>query len=177
MTAIPQKLKTIGLYVIIMLAVVRFFIVPMQSSLKAKKLIFADKIEVYNTKKSVLERQEGGTQKDAPPDKEKPAELFYPKDQPASAIQAELINDLIDKAEKKGLTVASFELPEVIAGKSLTEANVIFRFSGRALVVNEFLGELERNKKRLNIKVFETDMRGEEQFVNMTITAFRLGGI
>lgn len=177
MSPLPQKLKTLGIYIVIMLTVIRFLIVPLHKNLTAKKMVFADKVEIYNTKKAFLDRQEGGVQKDTPPDKEKLAELFYPRDQPASAVQAEVLKDLIERAEKKGLTVASFELPEVISGKGLTEANVVFRFSGRSVVVNEFLGEFEKQKRRLNPKVFETYTSGDEQFVNLTVSAFRIGRI
>lgn len=174
MNPLPQKLKTIGIYIIIMLTAIRFLIVPLHKNLTAKKMVFADKVEVYNTKKASFDRQGGGVQKDTPPGKEKLAELFYPQDQPASAVQAEVLKDLIERAEKKGLTVASFELPEVIQGKSLTEVNVALRFSGRAGVVIEFLGELEKQKRRLNPKVFEIYTQGDEQFVNLTVSAFRL---
>lgn len=177
MSLLPQKLKTPGIYIVIMLTVIRFLIVPLHHNLTAKKIVFADKIEVYNTKKAFLDRQGGEGRKDIPADKGKLTELLYAKAQPASAVQAEVLKDLIERANKKGLTLASFELPEVIPGKSLTEVNVVLRFSGRASVVIEFLGELEKQKRRLNPKIFEIYTSGEEQFVNLTVSAFMAGGL
>lgn len=177
MIPLPQKLKTPGIYMIVILAIIRFLIVPLHHNLTAKKIVFADKIEVYNTKKALLDRQGSEGQKEIPADKEKLSELLYAQAQPASAVQAEVLKDLIERANKKGLSLASFELPEVIPGKGLTEVNVVLRFSGRAGVVMEFLGELEKQKRRLNPKIFEIYTGGEEQFVNLTVSAFMAGGL
>lgn len=171
-----SKLKTLGLYLVFLLALVRFGLLPLHNALITKKTVLAEKAEVYSTKQALLQRQGREAQKNiSPADSQDSIEYLYPQDMPLSAVQAEAATALIEKAGGKGLTVINFELSETVPGESLTEASVIFRFSGRQAAVIEFLEELEKSKKRLNIKSFETYKSGEEQFVTATIAAYRIG--
>lgn len=171
-----SKLKALGLYIVFLLALARFVIVPLHSALITKKTVLAEKAEVYRTRQALLQRQDREVKKTMPSaDSENTAELLYPQAMPLSAVQAEAAADLIERAGAKGLTVINFELSETVPGESLTEAGVIFRFSGRQAAVIEFLEGLEKSKKRLNIKSFETYKSGEEQFVTAAIAAYRVG--
>lgn len=171
-----SKMKTLGLYLVFLLALARFGLLPLHNTLTTKKTVLAEKAEVYRTKQALLQRQDREVKKNTPSaESENSTELLYPQDMPVSAVQAEAAAMLIERAGAKGLTVINFELSETVPGESLTEASVVFRFSGRQAAIIEFLGGLEKTKRRLNIKSFETYKSGEEQFVTATIAAYRPG--
>lgn len=170
----PAWIRVIGIYLILLLAAMRFLIVPMQGALKEKKALLSEYQELYRARQSLLEKQSGGKDGMKEDEMEKASRLLYPYDSPISAIQADILKDLMAGAEKNGLTVINFELPEVAVGKDISEATVILRLRGQPSAAIELLSAIEREPRILSVKGFEASKQGDGHVFVFTVSAFRV---
>lgn len=167
--------RNTALYLVLLLSVIRFLMVPMQTSLKGKKTMLTEYQELYLTKLSLRERQTGAGRDDiSGAERERLAALLYPRESSFSAIQADIIKGLTAEAEKGGLTVINFELPDALVGKNISEANVILRLKGQTSAAIELLEGIKRRSRLLRIKGFETSRMGNDRLFTITVSAFRI---
>ena len=168
-------IKALGPYAVILLVIIRFMIIPLHNSLANKKVLVQERQELLQSKQSVLQRQilEKGTRK-AIVDKETIAKVFYAKDLPDTAIQAELVKNLIETAEKKKLTVINFELPDVAREKELSEVGAILRLKGQPLALVELLRAVDDWPKALKVKSLEFAKSGADYIVTLTVSGYRI---
>lgn len=167
-------LRTAGIYLIAILAIARLLIMPMQRMLDTKKSLLSEKLELSSTRQSMLERQTGKALKPFnESDAKKIAGALYAQGIPLTEIQAQVLKDLIDRAEKKGITVLNFEMPDAAAGKNISEANIIIRMQGQTPAMLELLGEMQKSDKLISVKIFETLPSGAVQHFTLTVSAFR----
>lgn len=171
----PQTIRKSAVYLIGILAVIRFLIMPMHNSLNTKRVLLAEKQGLYAAKHAFFERQPVNMQRDAAwADEKAAANLFYPGDTPLPAVQAEILKGIIEGAEKKGLNVLSFELPDIIKDKEISETPVIVRLSGGIDKIIELMKDIEKSDKILSIKSLDTSKSGNDQFAIITISGFRI---
>lgn len=169
-----SRLRTAGIYLIAILAIARLLIMPMQRMLDTKKSLLSEKLQLSSTRQSLLERQAGNALKAFnESDAKKIAGALYAQGIPLTEIQAQVLKDLIDRAEKKGITVLNFEMPDAVAGKNISEANIIIRMQGQTPAMIELLGEMQKSDKLISVKIFETLPAGAVQNFTLTVTAFR----
>ena len=169
------SIKTLGTYVVVLLVIIRFMIIPLYNTLAEKKLLVTERQELLKSKQSLLEKQ--ATDKDshrAPVDRQTLAELFYPKHSPDTAIQADLIKNLIEIAEKKRLKVINFEMPDVAREKELSEVGAILRLQGQPLGLVELLRAVDNWPKPLRVKSLESARSGADYNITVTVSAFRI---
>ncbi len=174
---IDQKtFKTLGIAAIIVLALVRFVIYPLQANIAEKKVIFNELQGTYKLKKQQFERQgldrdnilQSRTTRDAI------APYIYDKDKPFSSIQADLLENMIKMAEQKGLTVQSFEMMEPAAGKIISDAPVVMRLSGKPADLFDMLKAVVSEGKAIQIKGLEMSKSGKDMGLVLTLAAFRM---
>ena len=169
------SLRAVGPYLLALLIIIRFLIMPLQSTASQKKLLLAERQELYATEQSLLERRlKQGAERSPKWDDETLAQLSYPKDAADAVIQADLVRRLIETAEKKGLTVLNFEFPDVARDKEVSEIGVILRFKGQPRGLVDLLKEIEEFSKPLSIKSVESSKSGADFTVILSVVAFRV---
>jgi Tfp pilus assembly protein PilO len=171
-----QRVRIAGIYIILILALLRFLVYPLHGAVDEQKLVFTEQQEAYQLKKSMLARQAA-----RPERKEKPlaetAALYsylYEKEKPLSDIQVDILQLITDYAQKKGLTVLNFELLEAIAGKEFSEVPVLIRLTGKPDLLIDTLGMIGAQKRALNVKSVEITGSGQGLTLVLTVAAFRM---
>jgi hypothetical protein len=169
------SIKVLGSYAVIFLIIVRFVIIPLHNSLAEKKALARERQELLKSKQSLLQRQlvEKGAHKPVA-DNETISKLFYSKDLPDTVIQADLIKNLIEAAEKKNLTVINFELPDVAREKDLSEVGAILRLKGPPIGMIELLRAIDGWPKPLKVKALEFAKSGVDYTTTLTVSGYRI---
>ena len=169
------NIKEIGPYAVILLIIIRFMIIPLQNSLANKKVLVQERQELLKSKQSLLQRQvvEKGT-RNVVVDKQTITKVFYSKDLPDTAIQADLVKNLIETAEKKNLSVINFELPNVAREKELTEVGAILRLKGQPLGLIELLRAIDDWPKPLKVKSLDYAKSGADYVVTLNVSGYRI---
>ena len=91
-----------------------------------------------------------------------------------SDIQTETLASLVKYAEKNGLNVLGFEMPEVAGSEKISEVPVVIRLSGNAESFIKLLKSIQGNKKILQVKVMDISVSGEGMTFLVTVNAFRM---
>jgi Tfp pilus assembly protein PilO len=166
--------KTIGVYIIIILALLRFIIYPLHAAVKDRRAIFADQQETYLLKSRLF--QQGWQTRDAEDVKDQDNVRFalYPRDARFSDIQTEMLTVMTKYAGKNGVNVLGFEMPEVAGGEKTSEVPVVIRLSGNAESFVKFLKSIQENKKFLTVKAMDISVSGESMTFLVTVSAFRM---
>ena len=171
-----QKIKVIGLYVIIVLAVMRFLLYPLYGAVQSAKTLLADEYANYHAKQQLLVkyRQAGEAARPATVSSQAIVPRLYEKGIPIATIQAEVLESLLKKADLCRLTVQNYETPEAAGGKSMGVIPVVIRVQGSAEGFIQFLQEISKEKKVLSVQSMEVRTIGAETRYDLTIAAFRL---
>ena len=168
----------IGIYIIIILALLRFLIFPLQGTIQEKKEVLGEQQETYNLKYQVFERQREnqGMKTGKEPGVEKGVLLphLYDKGVSNSYIYSDVLEQVTKLAERKGLTIVSFETLEPVAGKNISEVPILVRLKGQPGSFIEVLDTIEKSGKVLSIRSMEISKSGQDQFFSLTIAAFRV---
>jgi hypothetical protein len=169
------NIKALGPYVVALLVIIRFVIVPLHNSLAEKRLLAAQRQELLGAKRAVVQKQmeEKAAQKPVA-DRVTLEQHFYPKNLPDTTIQADLVKALIETAEKKKLTVLNFELPEVAREKEMSEVGALLRLKGPPLALVELLRAIDGWPKSLRVKSLEVSKSGADYFMTLGVTGYRI---
>jgi Tfp pilus assembly protein PilO len=172
----PKIFKMMGVYVIIILGLIRFILYPLQDSVAKKKIIFNELYETCELKEQHFARRNLDQQKPLKSrmDKETIAPYLYEKEIPFSSIHAGILEGIIKVAEKKGLVVQNFEMLEPASGKTVSEVPVLLRMSGKPLDMLDVLKTITAKGKIIQIKSLEINNRSGEIAFSMTLVAFRM---
>ena len=166
--------KTIGVYIIVILALLRFLIYPLHAAIKDRRAIFADQQETYLLKSRLLQQARQTRDAEDVKDPDKMRSALYPRDMRISDIQTETLASLVKYAEKNGLNVLGFEMPEVAGSEKISEVPVVIRLSGNAESFIKLLKSIQGNKKILQVKVMDISVSGEGMTFLVTVNAFRM---
>lgn len=169
-----MDIKKIGIYLIIILALVRFLIYPLHASLHNKRVLLDEWYESYRLKSQVQERQKRDQGEKALLGKDALLPYLYDKGILYSNIQSEIIEQIINIAGKKGLTVINFEMLEPGVGKGVSEVPVLVRLKGPPGAFIETLETIEKSEKALSVRSMEITKSGQDQVFSLTLSAFRL---
>jgi Tfp pilus assembly protein PilO len=173
---IDQKtLKMIGVYIILLLAIFRFAVYPLQDSVGKGKIIFTELNDAFQLKVRHLERRGQDMQKPVKSwtDKDVILPYLYEKGMPFSAVQTDILENVIKSVEKKGLVVQNFEILEPVTGKTISEVPFVIRMSGKPINVLQVLQTIVSEGKFLEIKTLEINKSGPELLLNLNLTVFR----
>lgn len=177
MDAARQKqIRAIGLYLIVLLALVRFLVYPLHAALQERKLILGEQYEGYQLKHRLFERQSQSKGIKTVVNESAVLPFLYDKRLSYSYIQADILEQLLKLAEEKGLTVLNFEMMEPIIGKAVSEAPVLIRLSGQSGAFIEVLQAIENGKKARGVKSLEITRTREDLRFSLTLSAFRVEG-
>ena len=166
--------KTIGVYIIIILALLRFLIYPLHAAIKDRRAIFADRQETYLLKSRLLLQAKQTRDTEDVKNRDKDLLALYPRDTRFSDIQTEMLTVITKYAEKNGVNVLGFEMPEVASSDKISEVPVVIRLSGNAESFIELLKSIQENKKTLQVKAMDIAVSGEGMTFLVTVNAFRM---
>jgi len=174
----PVQIRVIGIYIIIILALLRFLLFPLHGSIQEKKIVLGEQQETYSLKYQVFERQrenqgkKTGTETGGEMDAILPQ--LYDKGTSNSYIYSEVLEQITKFAEEKGLVVFNLEMLEPVAGKYMNELPVVVRLKGQPGPFIETLDAIKKSEKLLSIRSMEITKTGQDQFFSLTISAFRV---
>jgi Tfp pilus assembly protein PilO len=166
--------KTMGVYIIIILALLRFLIYPLHAAVKDRRAIFADQQETYLLKSRLLQQARQTRDTADVKDQNKVRFALYPHEARFSDIQTEMLADIMKYAGKNGVNVLGFEMPEVAGSEKISEVPVVIRLSGNAESFVELLKSIQENKKILAVKAMDISVSGEGMTFLVTVNAFRV---
>jgi hypothetical protein len=169
-----MQMRMIGIYVVVILALIRFLVYPLHAALQEKKTLLGERVETYRLKGQVQERQRWDDAEKTVIDKGALLPLLYEKGTSHSHIQTDVLERLINVAEKKGLTVLNFEMLQPSAGKAISEVPVLIRLRGAPGSFIEILETIEKDEKALSVKSMEITRGDQDQLFSLTVSAFRL---
>lgn len=171
----PENFKIIGVYVIMVLALARFVAYPLQDSLAKEKAVFAEFQEAYLIKAKQWERLSFDDKKKTEiTGSDAVKNYLYEKESSFPVIQADVLENLIKVAEKKGLVVQGFEMLEPVSGKAMSDAPVSIRLSGKPAGVLDFIQSVVSEGKLLDIRTMEINKSGQDILLSLNLSAFRL---
>jgi len=166
--------KTIGVYIIIILALLRFLIYPLHAVVKDRRAIFADQQETYLLKSRLLQQARQTRDAGDVKDPNKVRSSLYPRSAHFSDIQTEMLTAIAKYAEKNGLNVLGFEMPEVASSEKISEVPVVIRLSGNTESFVKLLKSIQENNKILAVKAMDISVSGEGMTFLVTVNAFRM---
>ena len=170
-----KELKIIGLYVVIILVLLRVLVYPLYGAVAEKKNIFNEYYDSYVLQYRLFEKSKAQQKSKPAMDKKALAHDFYVKDVRFSYIQADVIEMLLKLAEKKGIMVLDFEILEPVVGKNVSEVSVLIRLEGKAIDFVDIFKSIEQGDKALRVKSLEINRAaGQEMRYFITVTAFRV---
>jgi hypothetical protein len=172
-----DMIRTIGVYVVIIIALVRFLAYPLHTAVADKKVNLAEQYEAYKLKSHLLTRQQterGGSTAAAAVDTAVLYPLVYEKSVGSFHIQADILDKIKQSIEKKKLTIVSYELPEPVIDKNISEVSVTVRLQGKMLDFMDLLKMLENQKRFLQVKTMEINKSTMDFNYALTITALRV---
>jgi len=169
-----EGIKIISIYILSILLISKLAVVPLYNSVKSKKAVLNEYKETYKMRVLALERYKS-EKKDIQTDtKGKALKVVYPKDVKYPAIQSEVLNKIIGTAEKKGMTVLSFELPDIVLSKQVSEVQVLIRIKGTLRMFNGVIKDMDGWDKTIKFKQFETSRSGQDFIFTMLLSVFRI---
>jgi Tfp pilus assembly protein PilO len=172
---VMKDFKTVGIYLIIILAIMKFVLVPINNSLNAKKTVLNEYLDTYRTRSLIIQKyiSTPETEKTGE-EKERFLKLINPKDSPIPVIQSKTLSSVIEKAEKNGLTVLNFELPDAATGKNITEVPLLVRLKGTPKALTDLLKDVRKMASLTEIKGLQIEKSGDEFLFTITLTTYRV---
>lgn len=171
-----EKFKVIGFYVLAVLMLVRFVIVPHQQALKEKKVLLKEYEETYRMRAVALERfreeERARSERNNTAESSLLRSVFL-KTELYSSLQAELVREISSLAEKQGMTVLNFEFPDPLLFKTISEVPVVIRLKGEQKGVVALLRDMEKADGKYIVKRFENARSGQDALCSITVSAFR----
>lgn len=164
----------IGIYLIVVLGLLRFLIYPLHENLQEKKVLLDERKESYRLKLQIFEKQLKSQKEEKAVDKKELLPYLYDKGVQTSYIQPEVLEKVTRIAEEKGLTILNFEMLEPITGKNLSEIPILVRVRGTPRPFIETLEFVEKSERVLSIRSMEVSRGADDHLFSLTLSAFRL---
>jgi Tfp pilus assembly protein PilO len=170
-----KRIRVVGIYIILILALLRFLVYPLHGAVAMQKVVFAEQREAYQIRSNLLARQSAESERAKPVvDKSAVSSYLYEKEKNISSIQVDVLDPILAYAQEKGLTVLNFELPEAVIGKNFSEVPVLVRLSGKPDGLMEMLRMVGSQKRALNVRSAEIIRSGQGLTLILGLSAFRM---
>ncbi len=170
----PENIKRLGLFILIILCIIRFVFVPLSDSLDKKKKLFDDKRFSYRLKADLHKRYESKVLATKGGDRGEPARepLFFPVGSKDTTIQTDILTFITNRAKDKGLSYDNFEILDSREDTTMIEIAIIIRLRGKMYLFLELLKEISRHKPVLKIKELDITRRGNDYHVHMRVAGY-----
>lgn len=165
------ELTKIGIYIVIALILIKFAIKPLNDKVEENKELISQLTHSYALKSQIYERKLIDSQK--PVSQPESLSMLYSSNFSYNSIRNKVLDWLMQNAEKKGVMVTNFEIPEIKKGKEFTEINVTLRLKGKLKPFFEYLETVESADKLILIRSLEINKAGQEFNFVLTASFFR----
>jgi Tfp pilus assembly protein PilO len=165
---------TIGVYVIIILALVRFLVYPLHAAVADRRAALDDQRERNGIRTRMIEQLRQGPRTDVTQDAVRMRSALYPREASISKVQTDVVTMIRELSEGKGMALTGFEMPEAVMGKKITEVPVVVRLKGRAQSLLDLLKAVSTQDKVMLIRAMEVSANGPELTVSLTMRVLRL---
>ncbi|OPY86680.1 MAG: hypothetical protein A4E72_01619 [Syntrophus sp. PtaU1.Bin208] len=170
-----ERIRTIGIYLIIVLALLRFLIYPLYTGLEKQKQLLAEQQKNYSLKLRILNMQQRGeTPLNPVVEKKELSPYLYEKTQSLTQVQLDIVHRLHALAKEKGGALVRFEMLETIPRNTLSEAPVTLWISGQPKALMDILQAAEKTGKALEIKGMEISKGTKDYLLSLTLSAYRM---
>lgn len=169
-----KNLKAAGIYLIVILALLRFLIYPLTTAVEEQKRVINAQQDHYRLKVRLLNQQQNRNSDVSFVKKADLIPYLYEKPQGILQIQLEVVEKLRGLAREKGAELIRFEIHETLRGKTLNEAPITVAFSGPPQALMNILRTVETNRKLLSIKNMEISKGRRDYELSLTLSAYRL---
>ena len=173
-----EKLRDIGIYLIIILCLLMFVLSPLNKSLKDKKTILNGYLEAYEIKAVLAQRKRQVNETVNKSISEQEKELLaslYTKDSLVSEVQIETLEAVTKSVEKNGLNLIHFQLPDTSVSKDLREISIIISVTGMLKDIIGLLKELNEMKMITDVKYLQISTGRKQLFtVKLTLVNYRI---
>jgi len=174
-TVRQEKLRTVGIYLILILALLRFLVYPLHGAVEKEKRLYDAQRENYRLKTRLLNQQQQNGNLLSPEVKRTGlAPYLYEKTESLTQIQVDVVQRMSVLAKGKGGELVRFEILETIPEKTLSEAPVTLWFSGQPQALVNILRSVETSEKLLGIKGMEINKGPKDHVLSLTLSAYRL---
>jgi hypothetical protein len=173
---INTQTKTLLLLFLFIIIMLKFLIAPLVHAVDDKKALLGMAIESYRSRSMMLRAYKATRSINATDEMNKNLLLksVYEKRIPFITIQVDVLQNLLDAAEKEKLTVLNFEFPDATPDKEISEVPVLVRLKGPHKAVIALLQAIEANRMALKCKQFEGQNSNQDFLISMLVTAFRM---
>ena len=174
-----ERLRIMGIYLIIIMVFSRFALWPLSSSVEEKKALLDEYIETYQTKVMLVQKKglvdKVMNRSTSLQEKDLLASLF-PKDSLDSEIQIKTLNAITQSVEKNGLSIINFQFPENAVSKDLGEVSVMINLNGIPNALIGLLKDINEMKMLTDIKTLVIASNKKKFTVKLTLTNYRIEG-
>lgn len=171
-----EIIKRFLFYVLIVLALVRFLLIPAKDLLTREREVFENyKHKLYQKQLQLAKIQEryNQTEQNLNTSKKIIPDYIYSSEVDPFELQLRILKNILKVIQEKKLELQGFSLPSISYGKTITEIPIELRFSGRPKDVFSLLDYLEKQEKRIYIKDCSISETSRRLFVFMTITVIK----
>lgn len=171
-----EILKRLLLYVLMVLALIRFLLIPAKNSLNKERELFESykhKLRQKELQLAKIQEIANKTEQDLNNSSKLIPAHIYSREVDPFELQLRLLKDLLKVIQEKKLDLQSFSLPSISYGKTITEIPVELKFSGRPKDVFSLFDYLEKQEKRVYIKDCTISESFRRLFVSVTITVIK----
>ncbi|MBF0565005.1 MAG: hypothetical protein HQK89_07175 [Nitrospirae bacterium] len=165
-------LRKLGFFIIFVLFIIRFVVVPVHSFLESKKGLLNEYYSAYTLKKELYQKYSAVDTRKDPQVSEQVATLIYPKDSNKTAVQTDILKFVTGAAEKKSLNVLNFQLLDGFDDPVLTGISVSLRVQGQIKPVIELFKEIQASRPLLRVKDLEIDNNNGVYTVKFVVSGF-----
>ena len=169
-----ERLRTLGIYLIVILALFRLVLLPLNNAVKDRKVLLTEYLETYRTKTMTLKKQAGEVENQLTPgQKNRLLTSLYSKGSSDSMIQSDVLRVVIKEAEKNGLMMINFELPETLRDPDLSEIPVLVRLKGSPRAMIRLLEGISQMKALTEVRMLQIEKFSEDWVLILTLSAYR----
>lgn len=166
----PKQLKKIGLYLLIVLSIIRFVSVPLNNTVKEKKTTIGQYLDTYQSKVELLKRHRPS--EDAPELGGISTKLLHSNGKRDSTVQTEILSFTTRTAEEEGLSVINFELIEAVEEPLYKEIPIFIRLKGNIENSLEFFKAIQKKTPVLRTIDMEFVVGREDCRINLRLAGY-----
>ncbi|QWR76267.1 type 4a pilus biogenesis protein PilO [Candidatus Magnetomonas plexicatena] len=166
-----ERMRKIGFFLVALLTLVRFGIVPLTTDVGKKKSVIEDYKVTYASKMELLKRYMSIDMNDYPEVNQELSQLVFPKESNKTSVQTDIIKFMTKTAEDNHLNMQNFQMVEGSEGPVITEVTVIIKLRGKSREIMEFLKEVQNHKPLIRIKNIEINQSGDTEYATKIVAS------